>query len=150
MRTITFLFTLQVSLINKVVRAEGETQSVITEGNTPIVVINADDYYGPEVFKAHYDYLMQEQNSNVYEFCMGGYKIENTLLPQGSVTRGVCITKDGYLSHIDERKIILVGPCSADNEDSVCDYVSRLAKINDKVKENIKNFFINFIVKNFD
>lgn len=34
---------LQVSLINKVVRAEGETQSVITEGNTPIVVIDADE-----------------------------------------------------------------------------------------------------------
>lgn len=34
---------LQVSLINKVVRAQGETQSVITEGNTPIVVINADE-----------------------------------------------------------------------------------------------------------
>lgn len=33
---------LQVSLINKVVRAEGETQSVITEGNTPIIIINAD------------------------------------------------------------------------------------------------------------
>ena len=33
---------LQVSLINKVVRAEGETQSVITEGITPIVVINSD------------------------------------------------------------------------------------------------------------
>ena len=33
---------LQVSLINKVVRAEGEAQSVITEGNTPIVIINAD------------------------------------------------------------------------------------------------------------
>lgn len=33
---------LQVSLINKVVRAEGDSQSVITEGNTPIVVINAD------------------------------------------------------------------------------------------------------------
>ena len=33
---------LQVSLINKVVRAEGETESVITEGNTPIIVINAD------------------------------------------------------------------------------------------------------------
>ena len=33
---------LQVSLINKVVRAEGETQSIITEGNTPIIVINAD------------------------------------------------------------------------------------------------------------
>ena len=33
---------LQVSLINKTVRAEGDTQSIITEGNTPIVVINAD------------------------------------------------------------------------------------------------------------
>ncbi len=33
---------LQVSLINKIVRAEGESQSVITEGNTPIVIINAD------------------------------------------------------------------------------------------------------------
>ena len=33
---------LQVSLINKIVRAEGEAQSVITEGNTPIVIINAD------------------------------------------------------------------------------------------------------------
>ena len=33
---------LQVSLINKIVRAEGETQSVISEGNTPIIVINAD------------------------------------------------------------------------------------------------------------
>jgi len=33
---------LQVSLINKVVRAEGETQSVLTEGNTPIIIINAD------------------------------------------------------------------------------------------------------------
>ena len=34
---------LQVSLINKVVRAEGDTQSIISEGNTPIVVINADE-----------------------------------------------------------------------------------------------------------
>ena len=34
---------LKVSLINKVIRAEGDTQSVITEGNTPIVVINADE-----------------------------------------------------------------------------------------------------------
>ena len=34
---------LQVSLINRVVRAEGDTQSIITEGNTPIVVINAHE-----------------------------------------------------------------------------------------------------------
>ena len=33
---------LKVSLINKIVRAEGNSQSVITEGNTPIVTITAD------------------------------------------------------------------------------------------------------------
>lgn len=34
---------LQVSLINKIVKAQGDSQSIITEGNTPIVVINADE-----------------------------------------------------------------------------------------------------------
>ena len=33
---------LKVSLINKVVRAEGDTQSIIFDGKTPIAVINAD------------------------------------------------------------------------------------------------------------
>ena len=72
----------------------------------PFVVINADDYYGPQVFKDHFDYLISHQDGDFYEYCMGGYYIENTLLPKGSVSRGVCITKDGYLSHIDERKTI--------------------------------------------
>lgn len=37
-----------------------------------------------------------------------------------------------------ERKLILViGPCSADNEDSVMDYIGRLAKIQDEVKDKI-------------
>lgn len=33
---------LKVSLINKTVRAEGDTQSIVFEGKTPVVVINAD------------------------------------------------------------------------------------------------------------
>ena len=33
--------------------------------------------------------------------------------------------------------LVIIGPCSADNEDSVCDYVSRLAKINDQVKDKL-------------
>ena len=37
-----------------------------------------------------------------------------------------------------ERKLILViGPCSADNEDSVMDYINRLAKVQEKVEEKI-------------
>ena len=38
----------------------------------------------------------------------------------------------------DEDKLILIiGPCSADNEDSVLDYMTRLAKVQEKVKERI-------------
>lgn len=35
------------------------------------------------------------------------------------------------------RFLVIIGPCSADNEDSVCDYINRLAKINDRVKDKL-------------
>lgn len=33
--------------------------------------------------------------------------------------------------------LVIIGPCSADNEDSVCDYINRLARINDKVSDKL-------------
>lgn len=36
-----------------------------------------------------------------------------------------------------DKFLAIIGPCSADNEDAVCDYVSRLAKIQDKIKDKI-------------
>ncbi len=33
--------------------------------------------------------------------------------------------------------LVIIGPCSADNEDALCEYVTRLAKINDKVKDKL-------------
>lgn len=33
--------------------------------------------------------------------------------------------------------LVIIGPCSADNEDSVCDYTSRLVKIQEKVADKI-------------
>ncbi len=33
--------------------------------------------------------------------------------------------------------LVIIGPCSADNEDSVCDYVNRLAKVQERVKEKL-------------
>ncbi|MBQ3105039.1 MAG: 3-deoxy-7-phosphoheptulonate synthase [Lachnospiraceae bacterium] len=33
--------------------------------------------------------------------------------------------------------LLIIGPCSADNEDSVCDYISRLAALNDQVKDKL-------------
>lgn len=33
--------------------------------------------------------------------------------------------------------LVIIGPCSADNEDSVCDYVNRLAKVSQKVEDKL-------------
>ena len=37
----------------------------------------------------------------------------------------------------DERLLLIIGPCSADNEDSVIDYISRLREVQEKVKDKI-------------
>lgn len=41
------------------------------------------------------------------------------------------------LSGKDNRILLIIGPCSADNEDSVCDYISRLAKVQQQVEDKI-------------
>ena len=37
----------------------------------------------------------------------------------------------------DSRFLVIIGPCSADNEEAVCDYVNRLARVNEKVKDKL-------------
>ena len=41
------------------------------------------------------------------------------------------------LSGKDDRFIAIIGPCSADNEDAVIDYISRLAKVQEKIKDRV-------------
>ena len=41
------------------------------------------------------------------------------------------------LSGRDERFLLIVGPCSADRQDAVLDYISRLAKVQEQVKDKI-------------
>ena len=36
-----------------------------------------------------------------------------------------------------DKFLVIIGPCSADNEDSVCEYVNKLAALNDKVKDKL-------------
>lgn len=36
-----------------------------------------------------------------------------------------------------EKFIVIIGPCSADNEDAVCEYVSKLSKLQNEVKEKL-------------
>lgn len=47
------------------------------------------------------------------------------------------ITLKNILSGKDERLILIVGPCSADDPESVLDYISRLRGVQEKVKDKI-------------
>ena len=70
--------------------------------DTPFIVINADDYYGKEGFKAVHEYLVNGGKS-----CMAGFVLKNTLSDHGGVTRGICSVEDGKLTGIAETKNIV-------------------------------------------
>lgn len=36
-----------------------------------------------------------------------------------------------------DKFIVIIGPCSADNEEAVCDYVSRLVPVQEKIKDKV-------------
>jgi len=74
----------------------------------PFAVVNADDYYGPEGFKAIYDYLSQNPDQpGCYEFAMVGYHLRSTITEHGSVARGVCEEDENhYLTRVTERTCI--------------------------------------------
>ena len=71
----------------------------------PFIVINADDYYGKEAFVKLYQYMTTEMNTEnpVYDICMAGFILSNTLSDNGGVTRGVCsVDANGYLQRVTE------------------------------------------------
>lgn len=69
--------------------------------NEPFAIINADDFYGKEPFEMMAEFLNLECNET--HAALMGYEIENTLSPNGPVSRGVCETNDhGNLKSITE------------------------------------------------
>lgn len=86
----------------------GTGQAVLTVKDLvkePFVVINADDYYGKEAFRKIHDYMVEimDETKEVYDMCMAGFVLANTLSENGTVTRGVCeIKEDGTLKQVTE------------------------------------------------
>jgi len=76
----------------------------------PFAVINADDYYGKDAFRAMADSLhrMAGQENKA---SMVAYYLKNTVSKNGHVTRGVCSTdEDGNLVKVVETYSILPFP----------------------------------------
>lgn len=86
----------------------GTGHAVLCAGSAvtgPFAVINADDYYGRGAFTILAEYLRGAADSDgVYDYCMVGYVLRNTLTAHGHVARGVCdVRADGSLASIVER-----------------------------------------------
>ena len=84
---------------------------------TPFIVINADDYYGKEGFKAVHEYLVNGGKS-----CMAGFVLKNTLSDNGGVTRGICkMDENGNLTEVVETKNIVKTADGAEADGKVID-----------------------------
>ena len=80
----------------------------------PFAIINADDYYGQNAFKEIHGHLA---NAKRGEYAMTGYELGNTLSENGTVSRGLCVEKDGYLQSVTEiTKIDATGSYEKDGE----------------------------------
>ena len=113
--------------------------------DSPFVVINADDYYGKEAFKAVHEFLVNGGKS-----CMAGFVLKNTLSDNGSVTRGICkMDSDNNLTEIIETKNIIKTEYGAVADDQALD-IDSLVSMNmwgltpdflDVLEEGFKEFF---------
>ena len=63
------------------------------------------------------------------------------LYPLSAELKKIKAARDGEIRKVftgeDNRFLFIIGPCSADNEEAVCDYLNRLAKVADDVKDKI-------------
>lgn len=77
--------------------------------NEPFLVINADDYYGKQIYVKMFTYLNKPwNNSKKTDICMAGFQLNKTLSESGGVTRGLCeIDKNDNLLSIKETKNIV-------------------------------------------
>ena len=92
---------------------------------TPFIVINADDYYGKEGFRAVHEYLVQGGTS-----CMAGFVLKNTLSDNGGVTRGICkMDAQGNLTEVVETKNIVKTAAGAQTDGTALD-VDALVSMN--------------------
>ena len=62
-------------------------------------------------------------------------------MPLPADLKKVKAERDAEIRAVFERRsdkfLLVIGPCSADNENAVCEYVARLARVQDKVKDQL-------------
>ena len=120
-------------------------------------IINADDFYGRDAYFVMSDFLDKSFDFNTY--CVVGYKVSNTLSLNGSVKRGICHERDGYLTDLIESKVEYVGDrivASPLNGDPSFDITAdtlvsmNMLGFNTSIFDYIENNFPKFLDENKD
>ena len=75
----------------------------------PFAVVNADDFYGEDAFRAVGEFFAGEGGGDkgdggggVPEWAVVGYRLRDTTSPAGGVNRAVCRTDHGWLTSMEE------------------------------------------------
>ena len=66
-------------------------------------MINSDDFYGRDAYLKIKDFFDNSNDPNC--FAMVAFRVKNTMTENGSVKRGVCESKNNYLTNIIESSI---------------------------------------------
>jgi NDP-sugar pyrophosphorylase family protein len=120
-------------------------------------IINADDFYGRDAYSVMSKFLDEKYDNNTY--CVVGYKVSNTLSENGSVKRGVCHAKDGFLTDLVESKVervdggIVASPLDGSDSFNVTDdtLVSmNMLGFNTSIFDYINDNFAKFLDNNKD
>jgi len=127
----------------------------LIDGN--FAIINADDFYGRDAYEVVSRFLDNKFDSNIY--CVVGYLIKNTLSNIGSVKRGICKEKDGYLTEliessvVKENNIITASPLNGDTPFTItedCLVSMNMLGFNNSIFKYLEDNFPKFLDDNME
>ena len=119
------------------------------------VMINSDDYYGPDAYQKIKEFFDNNHDDNTYS--MVAFRVCNTMTENGSVKRGVCESNNDYLTNIIESKIervngkIMASPLDGRDEFEVEENAlvsMNFFGFNDKLFETLEKGLKEFFEKN--
>lgn len=79
----------------------GTGQALVVAGTfieTPLVIVNGDDFYGREAYQLAADFIDQHPS----EAALVAYPLEATLSPNGSVSRALCTVENNNVLRLEE------------------------------------------------
>lgn len=127
----------------------------LIDGN--FAIINADDFYGRDAYEVVSRFLDNKFDSNIY--CVVGYLIKNTLSNIGSVKRGICKEKNGYLTEliessvVKENNIITASPLNGDTPFTItedCLVSMNMLGFNNSIFKYLEDNFPKFLDDNME